>query len=106
MANTELSRRVGRVVGYPPLSEMSDLQRRAFHEALLDAADFEDLAGKWQAAILKAEQNGARGHGLEHRGAGRHCRDTDTSAITFGWLHARRAVHRRGPMAVGARDAG
>jgi hypothetical protein len=36
---------------------MSDLQRREFHEALLDADAFEDLAGKWQAAILTAEQN-------------------------------------------------
>jgi hypothetical protein len=34
---------------------MSDLQRREFHEALLDADTFEDLPGKWQAAILKAE---------------------------------------------------
>jgi hypothetical protein len=36
---------------------MSDLQRREFHEALLDADTFEDLAGEWQAAILKAERN-------------------------------------------------
>ncbi len=36
---------------------MDDRQRREFHEALLDAASFEDLSGKWQAAILKAEQN-------------------------------------------------
>jgi hypothetical protein len=26
-------------------------------EALLDADTFEDLPGKWQAAILKAEEN-------------------------------------------------
>jgi hypothetical protein len=57
MASAELSRRVKRVVGYPPLSEMSDLQRREFHEALLDADTFENLPGKWQAAILKAEQS-------------------------------------------------
>jgi len=44
-----LSRRVENVVGYPPLSELSDPQRREFHEALLDAATFEDLP--WQAAI-------------------------------------------------------
>jgi len=36
---------------------MGDQQRREFHEALLDAGSFEDLPGKWQAAILKAEQN-------------------------------------------------
>jgi hypothetical protein len=33
------------------------MSRRAFHEALLDADTFEDLPGKWQAAILKAEEN-------------------------------------------------
>ena len=37
MASAELSRRVEEVVGYRPLVEMSDLQRREFHEALLDA---------------------------------------------------------------------
>ena len=57
MASAELSRRVEKVVGHPPLSEMADQQRRDFHEALLEAASFEVLPGKWQAAILKAEQN-------------------------------------------------
>jgi hypothetical protein len=37
--------------------ELGDLQRREFHEALLEAASFEDLPGKWQAAILEAEQS-------------------------------------------------
>jgi hypothetical protein len=55
MASADLSRRVEKVVGYPPLVEMDDRQRREFHEALLDADSFEDLPGKWQAAILKAE---------------------------------------------------
>jgi hypothetical protein len=58
MASVALSRRVGKVVGYPPLSELSDLQRREFHEALLDADDFEELPGKWQAAIVEAERTG------------------------------------------------
>jgi hypothetical protein len=57
MASTELSRRVENVVGYPPLSELSDLQRREFQEALLEAVSFEDLPGRWQAAIVGAEQN-------------------------------------------------
>jgi hypothetical protein len=57
MASAELSRRVDKVVGYPPLSDMDGDQRREFHEALLDAEAFEDLPGKWQAAVLKAEQN-------------------------------------------------
>ena len=46
-------------MGYPPLSELGDPQRREFHEALLDADSFEDLPGKWQAAILRPEQNPA-----------------------------------------------
>ena len=58
MASAELSRRVAKVVGYPPLSEMSPEQHREFHEALLDADTFEDLPGKWQAAIIKAEETG------------------------------------------------
>src|SRR5215204_64578 len=57
MASAELSRRIGKVVGYRPLSELGDLQRREFHEALLEAATFEDLPGKWQAAIVQTEQN-------------------------------------------------
>jgi hypothetical protein len=57
MASAAVSRRVEKVVGYPPLSEIDERQRREFHEALLDAEDFEDLPGKWQAAILKAERN-------------------------------------------------
>ena len=57
MASAELSRRAKKAVAYPPLSEMSNAQRREFREALLDADAFEDLPGKWQAAILTAEQN-------------------------------------------------
>jgi hypothetical protein len=57
MASAALSRRVEKVVAYPPLSEMSDYQRRELRESLLDADCFEDVPGKWQAAIVKAEQN-------------------------------------------------
>jgi hypothetical protein len=57
MASAELSRRVGKAVGYPPLVEMSAEQRREFRAALLDSDSFEDLPGKWQAAIAKAEDN-------------------------------------------------
>jgi hypothetical protein len=48
MPSADLSRRVERVVGYPPLSELDDLQRRELHEALLEAATLEDLPRKWQ----------------------------------------------------------
>ena len=54
MPSAWLSRRVEKVVGYPPLSEMDALQRREFHEALLEADAFGDLPGKWQAAIVTA----------------------------------------------------
>jgi hypothetical protein len=57
MASADLSRRVQKVVGYPPLSGMSTRQRREFQVALLDADTFDDLPGKSQAAILDAEQN-------------------------------------------------
>jgi hypothetical protein len=45
MTSADLSRRVEKVLGYQPLSELDDLQRREFHEALLDAGSFEDLPG-------------------------------------------------------------
>ncbi len=45
MASAEFSRRVEKVVGYPPLCKLSRKQRREFHEALLEASSFEDLAG-------------------------------------------------------------
>jgi len=57
MASAELSRRVEKIVGCPPMSELGDLQRGEFHEALFEAVTFEDLPGKWQAAILRAKQN-------------------------------------------------
>jgi hypothetical protein len=47
---------VEKVVGYPLLTEMDETQRREFHQALLEAGTFEDLPGKWQAAIVAAEQ--------------------------------------------------
>ena len=56
-ASAELSHRVEEVVGYPPLCEMGVDQRREFHEALLDADSFEDLPGKWQGAVVTAEQH-------------------------------------------------
>jgi hypothetical protein len=51
----EPPRREGR--GLPAALRLSDLQRREFQETLLDVDTFEDLPGKWQAAILKAEEN-------------------------------------------------
>jgi hypothetical protein len=42
MASAALSRRVRRVVAYPPLCDMSELLRREFHEALLKADAFDE----------------------------------------------------------------
>jgi hypothetical protein len=41
----------------PGCQRGTNSQRREFHEAVLDADSFGDLPGKWQAAILEAEQN-------------------------------------------------
>jgi hypothetical protein len=46
-----LSRRVGKVVAYPPLCDMSDLQRREFHEALIESGGGD---GDSRAATLAA----------------------------------------------------
>jgi hypothetical protein len=46
MPRAELSRRVDKVVGSPPLCDMGDLQCREFQEALLDADGFGDLPGE------------------------------------------------------------
>jgi hypothetical protein len=64
MATADLSRRVEKVVGYPPLSELDDLQRREFHEALLEAATFEDLPG-----VRRCSRGPKRGRNAR-RGAG------------------------------------
>jgi hypothetical protein len=57
MGSPRLSRRVAKVVRYPPLSEMSEDQRREFHEALLDAdASATSPAGP-RRAIQEAEAN-------------------------------------------------
>jgi hypothetical protein len=85
MASADLSRRVERVVGYPPLSELSELQRREFHEALLDAESFEDLPGKWQAAILKAEQNRPKLRGRVSARERRRLRRRVSSAQACHW---------------------
>jgi len=55
MGTAELSRRLGNAVTYPPLVDMDARQRRECHEAFLEADSFDDLPGKWQAVILKAE---------------------------------------------------
>jgi hypothetical protein len=58
MATVELSRRVEKVVGYPPLSEMGDLQRREFHEALLEAGSFEICRGSGRRRSWRRSRTG------------------------------------------------
>jgi hypothetical protein len=53
----ELSRRARKAVAYPPLCDIGSELRREFQEALIEAASFEDLPGKWQAALLESEAN-------------------------------------------------
>ncbi len=88
-----LSRRVGKVVGYPPLSDMSDLQRREFHESLLEADTFEDLPGKWQAAIVTQSRTG--------RSCGSSLPNSDSPPLGLhGWP---RVPHARGREALARR---
>ena len=46
MASPELSRRVEKVVSYTQPCDMSNSQRREFHEATLNDESFEDLPGR------------------------------------------------------------
>ena len=45
MPSAELSRRIEKVAGYPPLVDMDDKQRREFHDSLLDARAVRGPAG-------------------------------------------------------------
>jgi hypothetical protein len=100
MASVERSRCVEKVVGYPPLSEMGDLQRREFHEAVLDADSFDDLPGKWQAAILEAEQESRPNLGprtvVEWYRGGVDCSRYLLPVVDKGKLAARRGRKARG----------
>ena len=60
MASAELSRRVEKVVGYPPLSKLSDLQRREFHEALLEPAALRICLGSGSRRSWRRNRSGRR----------------------------------------------
>lgn len=55
MAGRELERRLRRAIHRPPLSEMAEAQHDELRTFLDGAQTFEDLPGKWQAAIAAAE---------------------------------------------------
>jgi hypothetical protein len=57
-ASAALSRRVQKAVDYPPLCEMSDVQRRELHQVLLEADNFEDLPGKGRRRSSKPSRSG------------------------------------------------
>jgi hypothetical protein len=59
MASAELNRRIEKVVGYPPLLELGELQRREFHEALLEKLD--ERTGKWVRGDRAGEQTSRAG---------------------------------------------
>lgn len=50
-----LAARVEAALGRPPLSEVSAAALAELDEVVALAERFEDLPGKWQAAILRAE---------------------------------------------------
>jgi hypothetical protein len=59
-----LRERIQAACAGPPLSEISADQRAELERELDAAESFEDLRGKWQAAVLSAEHgSGAGGHG-------------------------------------------
>jgi hypothetical protein len=59
-----LRERVDAASGAPPLSQLSAEQRAELERELEAAESFEDLRGKWQAAVLSAEHGpGAAEHG-------------------------------------------
>ena len=56
--NGDARARVEKLVGYPPLSELEALQRREFHDALLEADAFEDLPDEMRARLASGEKTG------------------------------------------------
>jgi hypothetical protein len=73
MGSQRLSRRVEKVVAYPPLSEMSEGQRRELQEALLEADAFEDLPGSGRQRSSRPSR------------VGRSCGCFETSSGWWGW---------------------
>jgi hypothetical protein len=57
-----LTGRVQAALEHPPLSEISASAREELAEAVAAADDLDELPGKWQAAILRAEGADAGGH--------------------------------------------
>jgi hypothetical protein len=74
MDGNGLAARVERSLRYPPLSQMDSRQRGELQAAVAEVQAFEDLPGKWQAAVLEAESHRGDeppGHGQGRTGAER-----------------------------------
>jgi hypothetical protein len=76
-----VSRRVEKVVGYPPLLEMSAEQRQEFHEALLEADSFEICLASGRRPSLSPSRTG-RSCGLS-AATERHSVGPSISVITL-----------------------
>jgi hypothetical protein len=48
--------RIEAAIARPPLSDVATSQLDELRELAADAAEIDDLPGKWQAAVLEAEQ--------------------------------------------------
>lgn len=60
---TALAARVEAALERPPLCEVSASARAELAELVALADDLEDLPGRWQAAILRAESGGGERSG-------------------------------------------
>lgn len=73
MAGHLFEDRIKRALRRPPLSQMSAAQHEELRAFVGEASVFEDLPGKWQAAIVAAE--GAEGSRQDRRPSSGHCCD-------------------------------
>lgn len=70
-AMTVVSDRFHAAAGQAPLDVLSNAARHELAAVLERAETFEDLPGKWQAALLESEQGATRPRGSCCGGAGR-----------------------------------
>ncbi len=61
-----LAERVEAALARPPLCDVSAAARAELAELVAAADELEDLPGKWQAAVLRAEAGGGEASGCCH----------------------------------------
>jgi len=100
VASPALSRRIEKVVGYPPLDEMDDASAGSFTRRSSTPAASKNLPGEWQAAILKAEHNRPQpdGEAEDERELRRECAGAPNDATyqSDGSRRRVKAARRRG----------